>query len=52
MTKIIPSPELSPRTNTRINGWMGRADQTVKVRGMFIRPNQISEIIKNFNFKK
>ena len=52
MTKIIPSPESSPRTNIRINGWMGRADQTVKVRGMFIRPNQISEIIKNFNLKK
>lgn len=52
MTKIIHLSQSSARTNTRINGWMGRADQTVKVRGMFIRPNQISEIIKNFNFKK
>jgi len=32
------------RTNLRINGWMGRADQTTKVKGMFVRPDQIAEI--------
>jgi phenylacetate-CoA ligase len=34
------------RTNTRIKGWMGRADQTAKVRGMFVHPSQIAEIVK------
>ncbi len=32
------------RTNTRIKGWMGRADQTTKVRGMFVRPEQIAAV--------
>jgi phenylacetate-CoA ligase len=36
------------RTNTRIKGWMGRADQTTKVRGMFVHPGQIAEIVKRF----
>ena len=41
-------PETSPcgRTNMRIKGWMGRADQTTKVKGMFVRPEQIAEIGK------
>ncbi|PKR59963.1 phenylacetate--CoA ligase family protein [Thalassospira lohafexi] len=34
------------RTNERIKGWMGRADQTTKVKGMFVHPQQIAEIIK------
>ncbi|MBI2313210.1 MAG: AMP-binding protein [Betaproteobacteria bacterium] len=34
------------RTNTRIKGWMGRADQTCKVRGMFIRPSQVAEVMR------
>ena len=40
--------EQSPcgRTNDRIKGWMGRADQTTKVKGMFVHPQQIAEIIK------
>ena len=39
-------PGMSPcgRTNMRIKGWMGRADQTTKVKGMFVRPEQIAEI--------
>ncbi len=41
-------PGLSPcgRTNTRIAGWMGRADQTTKVKGMFVHPEQIAEAVK------
>jgi len=41
-------PEASPcgRTNMRIKGWMGRADQTTKVKGMFVRPEQVDEVIK------
>jgi phenylacetate-CoA ligase len=34
------------RTNARIKGWMGRADQTTKIKGMFVRPEQIAEIAK------
>jgi phenylacetate-CoA ligase len=34
------------RTNTRIKGWMGRADQTTKVRGMFVHPSQVAEITR------
>jgi phenylacetate-CoA ligase len=36
------------RTNTRIKGWMGRADQTTKIRGMFVHPGQVADIIKRF----
>ena len=36
------------RTNTRIKGWMGRADQTTKIRGMFVHPSQIATIAKRF----
>jgi phenylacetate-CoA ligase len=41
-------PGASPcgRTNARIKGWMGRADQTTKVKGMFVRPEQIAEIAR------
>jgi phenylacetate-CoA ligase len=41
-------PGLSPcgRTNTRIRGWLGRADQTTKVRGMFVHPSQVAEIVQ------
>jgi len=36
----------SGRTNRRIKGWMGRADQTAKVRGMFVHPSQVAEVLK------
>jgi phenylacetate-CoA ligase len=40
-------PGLCPsgRTNTRIRGWLGRADQTTKVRGMFVHPSQVAEVL-------
>jgi phenylacetate-CoA ligase len=34
------------RTNARIKGWMGRADQTAKVRGMFVHPAQVADVVK------
>jgi phenylacetate-CoA ligase len=34
------------RSNTRIKGWLGRADQTAKVRGMFVHPGQVAEVLK------
>lgn len=36
------------RTNTRIKGWMGRADQTTKIRGMFVHPKQVDTVAKRF----
>jgi phenylacetate-CoA ligase len=44
LTAILPGTSPCGRTNSRINGWMGRADQTTKVKGMFVRPEQIAEI--------
>ncbi|MES2751949.1 MAG: AMP-binding protein [Pseudomonadota bacterium] len=46
LSAILSSQSPCGRTNTRIKGWMGRADQTTKVKGMFVRPEQISEIGK------
>jgi phenylacetate-CoA ligase len=34
------------RTNVRIKGWMGRADQATKVRGMFVHPHQVAEVLR------
>lgn len=48
LSAILPGPCPSGRTNDRIKGWMGRADQTTKVRGMFVHPGQVQEIAKRF----
>ncbi|MET3972896.1 phenylacetate--CoA ligase family protein [Bradyrhizobium barranii] len=46
LTAVMPGPSKCGRTNMRIKGWMGRADQTTKVKGMFVRPEQVAEIGK------
>jgi phenylacetate-CoA ligase len=46
LTEALPGPSKCGRTNMRIKGWMGRADQTTKVKGMFVRPEQVAEIGK------
>ena len=46
LTATLPGASPCGRTNLRITGWMGRADQTTKVKGMFVRPEQIAEIGK------
>ena len=46
LTAALPGVSACGRTNVRIRGWMGRADQTTKVKGMFVRPEQIAEIGK------
>ncbi len=46
LSVIVDGVSECGRTNRRIRGWMGRADQTAKVRGMFIHPRQIHEIVK------
>lgn len=48
LSKLLQGPSGCGRTNLRLAGWMGRADQTVKVRGMFVRPEQIGEIVSRF----
>jgi phenylacetate-CoA ligase len=44
LSAALPGASPCGRTNDRIKGWMGRADQTTKVKGMFVRPEQIAEI--------
>jgi phenylacetate-CoA ligase len=46
LTAALPGRSPCGRSNMRIKGWMGRADQTTKVKGMFVRPEQIAEIGK------
>ncbi|MGB2816518.1 MAG: AMP-binding protein [Burkholderiaceae bacterium] len=46
LSAILSGPSPCGRTNTRIKGWMGRADQTAKVKGMFVRPEQVAEIAR------
>jgi phenylacetate-CoA ligase len=46
LTAVLPGVSPCGRTNMRIKGWMGRADQTTKVKGMFVRPEQIAEVAK------
>jgi len=46
LSAILPGISPCGRTNLRIKGWMGRADQTTKVKGMFVHPSQIATIIK------
>jgi phenylacetate-CoA ligase len=46
LTAALPGASPCGRTNLRIKGWMGRADQTTKVKGMFVRPEQVAEVGK------
>ena len=46
LTAILPGASPCGRTNSRIKGWMGRADQTAKVKGMFVRPEQVAEVLR------
>ena len=48
LSAILAGPCPTGRTNQRIKGWMGRADQTTKVRGMFVHPGQVAEVVKRF----
>jgi len=46
LSAILPGPSPCGRTNARIKGWMGRADQTTKVKGMFVHPTQVAEAVR------
>ena len=45
MSAVMAGQSACGRTNTRIKGWMGRADQTTKIKGMFVRPEQVAELV-------
>jgi phenylacetate-CoA ligase len=46
LSALLPGASPCGRTNMRIRGWLGRADQTTKVKGMFVHPSQVAEIVK------
>ena len=48
LSAILPGHCPTGRTAPRIKGWMGRADQTTKVRGMFVHPSQVADIARRF----
>ncbi|MCZ2089649.1 MAG: AMP-binding protein, partial [Burkholderiales bacterium] len=48
LSAVLAGPCPTGRTNTRIKGWLGRADQTTKIRGMFVHPGQVAEIVRRF----
>ena len=45
MSAVLPGQSPCGRTNMRIKGWLGRADQTTKIKGMFVRPEQVAEFV-------
>jgi phenylacetate-CoA ligase len=45
LSAILPGQSPCGRTNARIKGWMGRADQTTKIKGMFVRPEQVADFV-------
>ncbi|MDO5626015.1 MAG: phenylacetate--CoA ligase family protein, partial [Pseudomonadota bacterium] len=48
LSAVLPGTCPTGRTHTRIKGWLGRADQTTKIRGMFVHPGQVAEIVRRF----
>src|SRR5690606_30674051 len=46
LSAVMRGPSPCGRTNVRIRGWLGRADQTTKVRGMFVHPEQVQQIVR------
>ncbi len=45
LSAVLPGQSPCGRTNMRIRGWMGRADQTTKIKGMFVRPEQVADLV-------
>jgi len=48
LSALLAEPSQCGRTNQRIKGWLGRADQSAKVRGMFVHPLQVGEIVRRY----
>ncbi len=49
LSAVLPGISPCGRTNMRIKGWMGRADQTAKIKGMFVRPEQVAAFVARFD---
>ena len=45
LSAVMPGTSPCGRTNMRIRGWLGRADQTTKIRGLFVRPEQVAALV-------
>ncbi|MGR3796372.1 phenylacetate--CoA ligase family protein [Vannielia sp. SX4] len=52
LSAVLPGESDCGRTNGRIKGWMGRADQTAKIKGMFVRPEQVAELVSRVGAAK
>jgi phenylacetate-CoA ligase len=48
LSAVLPGQDPGGRTNMRIRGWLGRADQTTKIRGMFVHPGQVADVARRF----
>ena len=46
LSAVLPGQSPCGRTNMRIKGWLGRADQATKVRGMFVQPRQVGDVLR------
>jgi phenylacetate-CoA ligase len=46
LSAVLPGASPCGRTNVRLKGWMGRADQSTKVRAMFVTPGQVAEVLR------
>ena len=46
LSSILPGQSACGRTNARLSGWKGRADQATKVKGMFVRPEQVAQLLE------
>ena len=47
LSALMPGVSSCGRTNVRIKGWMGRADQTTKIKGLFVRPEQVADLVSS-----
>ncbi len=48
LSAVLAGESACGRTNQRLKGWMGRADQTTKIKGMFVHPSQVAAVLKRF----
>jgi phenylacetate-CoA ligase len=46
LSAVLPGASLCGRTNVRIKGWMGRADQSTKVRALFVTPGLVADVVR------
>ncbi len=52
LSAVLPGASPCGRTNVRIRGWMGRADQTTKVKGLFVHPHHVAEVLRRHGLAK